>query len=125
LIYGFLTTQMQTFYSGVIEGFYGRPWQPDQRLQLLGRLRDWGLNSFMYAPKDDRKHRAFWRALYSDSEAENLRKLVSACTERKIQLIYAIAPGLDIRYSSDADAAALHAKLAQVHKMGGENAASV
>jgi hypothetical protein len=28
-----------------------------------------GLNTYMYAPKDDCKHRAFWRDLYSVEEA--------------------------------------------------------
>ena len=28
-----------------------------------------GLNTYMYAPKDDYKHRAFWRELYSVEEA--------------------------------------------------------
>lgn len=28
-----------------------------------------GLNTYMYAPKDDYKHRAYWRELYSVEEA--------------------------------------------------------
>ena len=28
-----------------------------------------GMNTYMYAPKDDAKHRAFWRDLYSVEEA--------------------------------------------------------
>jgi len=33
-----------------------------------------GLNTYLYAPKDDLKHRAIWRELYSASEAETLAK---------------------------------------------------
>jgi hypothetical protein len=33
------------------------------------RLKKMGLNTYMYAPKDDCKHRAFWRDLYSVEEA--------------------------------------------------------
>lgn len=29
------------------------------------------MNTYMYAPKDDCKHRAFWRDLYSVEEAGN------------------------------------------------------
>lgn len=29
----------------------------------------WGLNTYLYAPKDDDKHRAYWRELYSLEEA--------------------------------------------------------
>jgi protein O-GlcNAcase/histone acetyltransferase len=28
-----------------------------------------GMTTYMYAPKDDAKHRAFWRDLYSVEEA--------------------------------------------------------
>ena len=56
------------FLCGVIEGFYGRPWDRAQRLGLFGRMRRWGLSCFVYAPKDDYKHRAEWRALYDEDE---------------------------------------------------------
>lgn len=29
----------------------------------------WGLNTYLYAPKDDYKHRMYWRDLYSEEEA--------------------------------------------------------
>lgn len=33
------------------------------------RQQKWGLNTYLYAPKDDCKHRMFWRELYSVEEA--------------------------------------------------------
>jgi len=36
---------------------------------LVCRMARWGLNTYMYAPKDDDKHRAYWRELYSLEEA--------------------------------------------------------
>lgn len=33
------------------------------------RLQKWGLNTYLYAPKDDYKHRMFWREMYSVEEA--------------------------------------------------------
>lgn len=40
-------------------------------LSLVGfhRQQKWGLNTYLYAPKDDYKHRMFWRELYSVEEA--------------------------------------------------------
>lgn len=35
------------------------------------RLQKWGLNTYLYAPKDDYKHRMFWREMYSVEEAGN------------------------------------------------------
>ncbi len=37
-------------------GFYGRPWTLDQRKDLFTKLQEWGMNSYLYAPKDDYKH---------------------------------------------------------------------
>lgn len=40
----------------VLSGFYGRPWTLDQRKDLFIKLQEWGMNSYLYAPKDDYKH---------------------------------------------------------------------
>lgn len=39
---------------------------------VIHRQQKWGLNTYLYAPKDDYKHRMFWRELYSVEEAGNL-----------------------------------------------------
>jgi beta-N-acetylglucosaminidase len=39
------------------KGFYGRPWTLEQRKDLFIKMQEWGLNSYLYAPKDDYKHR--------------------------------------------------------------------
>lgn len=41
----------------------------EQRKDLFALMNRTGLNTYMYAPKDDCKHRAFWRDLYSVEEA--------------------------------------------------------
>lgn len=38
-------------------------------LSLLHRLKRWGLNCYMYAPKDELKHRLLWREPYTEHEA--------------------------------------------------------
>lgn len=103
---------------GVVEGFYGRPWNPTQRRTLLGWLKTGGLNAYMYAPKDDAKHRAVWRERYDRAEAAHLAALVRECRQQGIRFIYALSPGLDIRFTDAADLAALKAKLKQVHGLG-------
>lgn len=106
------------FLGGVVEGFYGRPWNPSQRRQLFAWLKAAGLNAYMYAPKDDIKHRALWRDLYEGGEIEELRSLIRDCAAAGLQFIYALSPGLDMRFGQAADRAALKAKLAQVHGLG-------
>uniref|UniRef100_A0A671YFJ2 O-GlcNAcase n=1 Tax=Sparus aurata TaxID=8175 RepID=A0A671YFJ2_SPAAU len=106
------------FISGVVEGFYGRPWTMEQRKELFRRQQKWGLNTYLYAPKDDYKHRMFWRELYSVEEAEQLMTLIAAATEHGIEFIYAISPGLDITFSNQKEVSALKRKLDQVTHFG-------
>ncbi|XP_071946963.1 protein O-GlcNAcase-like isoform X2 [Antedon mediterranea] len=103
---------------GVVEGFYGRPWRTDQRKDLFCLMKRLGLNTYMYAPKDDAKHRAYWRELYSVEEADHLTALVTAARESDVQFVYALSPGLDITYSSPKELTALKRKLEQVSQFG-------
>ncbi|CAM1154384.1 MGEA5 (predicted) [Pycnogonum litorale] len=99
-------------------GFYGRPWTSDQRKDLFNKMRKLGLNSYLYAPKDDCKHRMFWRDTYSVEETENMRALISSAKEYNITFYYALSPGIDITYSSTKDITALKRKLEQVSQLG-------
>ncbi|XP_070696705.1 protein O-GlcNAcase isoform X2 [Pempheris klunzingeri] len=112
------TTGHRKFISGVVEGFYGRPWTMEQRKELFRRQQKWGLNTYLYAPKDDYKHRMFWRELYSVEEAEQLMTLIAAAKEHGIEFIYAISPGLDITFSNQKEVSALKRKLDQVSHFG-------
>jgi len=73
-----------------------------------------GLNTYFYAPKDDLNHRALWRDPYSTSQAQQLGDLVHACEQRNLRFIYALSPGLDIRYSSDGDLSHLKKRFEQM-----------
>uniref|UniRef100_A0A915K7W7 protein O-GlcNAcase n=1 Tax=Romanomermis culicivorax TaxID=13658 RepID=A0A915K7W7_ROMCU len=106
------------YICGVVEGFYGRPWSLEQRRDLFRRLDKFGLNSYVYAPKDDIKHRALWRQLYVDEEIMNLRLLITSAKESNIKFYYAISPGLDIDYSSEEEIDRLKMKLDQVKSLG-------
>ena len=112
------TSDNARFMAGVIEGFYGPPWSPSERLELLGWMGRWGLNTYFYAPKDDLKHRTIWRELYDGTEAAVLRDLIRACDERGIRFVYGLGPGLDISYRSEADLAALKARFQQMLELG-------
>ncbi len=64
--------QEDGFLSGVIEGFYGHPWTQDQRKDLFQQSQGFGFNAYVYAPKDDKKHREGWREPYTEiEEGEN------------------------------------------------------
>ncbi|XP_026668994.1 protein O-GlcNAcase isoform X2 [Ceratina calcarata] len=113
-----LNTKNGNFICGVVEGFYGRPWTTEQRKDLFQKLKKWGMDSYLYAPKDDYKHRAYWRDLYTVEEAEHLTGLITAARECGITFYYALSPGLDITYSSTKEVTILKRKLEQVSQFG-------
>ncbi|EDW81646.1 uncharacterized protein Dwil_GK10916 [Drosophila willistoni] len=112
--------EQRQFICGVIEGFYGRPWTTEQRKDLFRKLKKLGMDSYMYAPKDDYKHRAYWRELYTVEEADHLSGLIAAAKEAGIVFYYALSPGLDMTYSSQKEIATLKRKLDQVSQFGCE-----
>lgn len=107
------------FLAGVIEGFYGRPWTQAERLELFDWMAAWGLNTYLYAPKDDLKQRALWREPYQVTEADRLGEVIRACRQRGLRFFYALSPGLDIRYSSEADLESLRRRFEQMLALGG------
>jgi len=106
------------FLAGVIEGFYGQPWTQAERLELLEWMSAWGLNTYQYGPKDDLKHRILWRERYTAAEAAPIEEMIRACRDRGIRFIYALGPGLDLHYSSEADLDVLKARFRQLLELG-------
>jgi len=103
---------------GVIEGFYGKPWAHDDRLWLLERMGRWGMNTYMYAPKDDPFHLARWREPYPDEQLAEFGALVAAGERAGVRVGFAVSPGRSIVYSDPAERAAFVAKLAAFHRLG-------
>jgi len=96
---------------GIVEGFYGPPWTHTERLDAISFLAPRGLNAYVYAPKDDAKHRAEWRVPYDDDERARFRELAAHADANGARFGFAISPGLDIDYESEADRATVLAKL--------------
>ncbi len=103
---------------GVIEGFYGNPWSPDQRLEMVDFIAARGMNTFVYGPKDDPLVRRLWREPYAGDGLARLSGLVARCDDRGVDLVYCLSPGLSIRYSSADDISVLCAKLDSVARLG-------
>jgi len=108
----------RSFLKGVIEGFYGRPWSQSQRLELLELMQQLGLNTYLYCPKDDLKHRALWRDGYTAGELQGLSELIEACRDRSVDFFYGIAPGLTIHYSDPSEMEQLHERFQQLVEAG-------
>jgi protein O-GlcNAcase / histone acetyltransferase len=106
------------FLSGVVEGFYGPPWTGAERFELFALMAAAGLNTYFYAPKDDRHHRVRWRELYGAREAASMSELIQGCQRHGLEFYYALGPGMDIRYSDPADLASLQARIDQLLQLG-------
>lgn len=73
-----------------------------------------GMNAYLYAPKDDIKHRQSWRDLYTPEEEQQLQFLITESTEAGVLFIFAISPGLDVTFSSAKEVDILKKKVDQV-----------
>ncbi|XP_063068010.1 protein O-GlcNAcase [Engraulis encrasicolus] len=102
----------------LLAGFYGRPWSMEQRKVLFQWMQRWGLNTYLYGPKDDLKHRLLWRELYTPEEEVQVRTLICEAEARGLSFVYALSPGQDIIFSSACDLSLLKRKLSQVSELG-------
>ena len=102
---------------GVIEGFYGNPWSHEDRLRQFDFYGKHKLNIYVYGPKDDPYHRAHWRSPYPEAEAARLKELVEAARRNKVQFVWAIHPGGDIRWNLQ-DSLAVVNKLNLMYGLG-------
>lgn len=106
---------------GVVEGFYGKPWSQAERLEILSFMGRQGLNTYVYAPKDDPYHRERWRDPYPEEQRTQLKQLVAAARKQKVEFVFALSPGLDIRLhgvEAEADLQALLSKYNTLYDLG-------
>jgi len=104
--------------TGVIEGFYGRPWSPDERRNMMLFMARIGMSVYAYGPKNDPLHRDNWRELYDDDQLAEFADLVRLAGKLGVSFAFGISPGKDIDPESDADRQALLAKLAPFIDIG-------
>ena len=103
---------------GTVEGFYGRPWTHGDRLAHVEFSVARGLNTYVYAPKDDRYHRASWREPYPAPELAHIAELAATAQRLGVRFVYALAPALSMSFAAEADHAALAAKAQQLWDAG-------
>lgn len=103
---------------GYIEGFYGTPWSHESRKSVMALMARNRMNTVYYAPKDDRYHRELWREKYPESELFRLKELVDTAAEYYMDFYWCVAPGLSMKYSDEAEFAALMEKTKQLYSIG-------
>lgn len=89
-------------YRGIVEGFYGTPWSHKVRLSLIDFYGRYKLNTYVYGPKDDPYHSSpNWRKPYPADQARNIHELVEACDKNRVEFVWAIHPGKDIKWNEE------------------------
>ena len=96
---------------GVIEGFYGKPWSDEQRLDIIEFLAAHRFNTFLYSPKDDPFLRDRWREPHTADALRTLRSMIDRCHDNDVTAMVGVSPGLSMQYSSADDRARLIAKV--------------
>jgi len=109
-------------FSGVVEGFYGPAWSHADRLWILEQIGRWGMNRYIYAPKDDPLHRSRWREPYDARALGEFAELVERGAAAGVEVGFAISPGLSISYASAEDRAALASKFEVFVGLGARHA---
>ncbi|MEM2203462.1 MAG: protein O-GlcNAcase [Sulfolobales archaeon] len=108
---------------GIVEGFYGTPWNWLDRIYMIEFLGRLGFDTYIYAPKWDPMHRDWWRDPYTPEFLDRLSMLVSAANRYGVRVVFALSPGLDIDYSSNHDVRILLRKLQKIMEHGIEDLA--
>lgn len=93
-------------FRGVVEGFYGKPWSHRDRLAQFKFYGENKLNTYIYGPKDDPYHCSLakagnggWRVPYPKDLAEKIAELAITARKNKVDFVWAIHPGQDIKWN--------------------------
>jgi hyaluronoglucosaminidase len=98
---------------GIIEGFYGKPYAKDVRLDLLRFMMRHKMNTYVYGAKSDPYHSGSWSTPYPTSDqltdkqkssgfvsSEDMQEFASVAHDTKVNVAWAIHPGNNLLNSS-------------------------
>lgn len=77
---------------GVIEGFFGRPYDWGERAALMRRLAPAGYGFYLYAPKADGYLRRRWREPHPDAEMAALAQFAADCRTHGVRFGVGLSP---------------------------------
>ena len=104
--------------SGIIEGFFGRPWEWSARQSGVDFLRDWGYRFYIYAPKADPFLRRRWREPLPEETLRHLSELSVRGAANGVSVGVGLTPfEIYLNYDSDAQTA-LRSKVRQINETG-------
>lgn len=103
---------------GIIEGYYGRPWDWPARAETMAFLNPHGYGFYLYAPKLDRFLRERWHEDHPADEKTALAKFSAQCRNAGVRFGVGLSP-FEIHRAFDDDARLrLTQKLAWLDEVG-------
>ena len=112
-------SETQTFERrGIVEGFFGPLWTMSQRAKLFEFGAARGMNTYLYAPKDDPYHREHWTKPYPAGQWRVLQQLIRHAQKRKIDFVYGFHPGQGLCFSAETPVRTLLAKAQRFYDAG-------
>src|SRR5579862_3693811 len=103
--------------AGVIEGFFGKPWEDFARLSNIAFLHQHEYQFYIYAPKSDPFLRRRWREPMPSEALQRLSKLCACCHEQGMHFGLGLTP-YEIYLNYDAKARALlRSKVSQLNEL--------
>lgn len=105
---------------GLIEGYYGAPWEARAREATIAFLAPHGYRFYLHAPKADAFLRRRWQEAHPESEAEALATLARFCKAQGVRFGVGLSPYEIYRNFDSAAKSALARKLAFFDDIGVE-----
>jgi hypothetical protein len=103
---------------GLIEGFYGRPYDWQERAAMVRALAPAGYGLYLYAPKADEILRRQWREPIPDTEMKAFKVFAETCRDEGVRFGVGLSP-FELYLAFDGAAKNdLAAKLAQLNEIG-------
>jgi hyaluronoglucosaminidase len=103
---------------GIVEGFFGPLWSMSHRKALFEFGAARGMNTYLYAPKDDPYHREHWTRPYPPKQWQALLRLIRDAQKHGIDFVYGFHPGKGLSFFDDRPVRILVAKAHRFYDAG-------
>lgn len=107
----------QYFSTGVIEGFYGRPWSFEQRFSIIKYLNKQKLNTYIYCPKSDVYLRKQWEKPWPERQFTQLAHLSADAKHHNVHFGIGLSPYALYRDYSAKMRLKLKNKITEINKL--------
>lgn len=103
---------------GIVEGFFGPLWSMSHRKALFQFGAARGMNTYLYAPKDDPYHRERWTEPYPRDQWRALLQLILQAQAQRIDFVYGFHPAKGLCFSDKTPVRTLLAKARRFYDAG-------